>query len=85
MKYLILALLAGCAQLPGNPENMSPEQLREYAKDKSASVQCVIVFSPWGKGVVTSVNLDKSVVATGSVSVNNECLITIVNESKARP
>ncbi len=82
MRYLLLLALTGCAQLPGDPTHMSPEQLREYAKDKNASVQCVIVNSPWGRGVITSVNLDKTVLFEGAVTVTNECVVSITNDSR---
>ena len=86
MRYLLLIALTGCAQIPADPSRMSADQIREWVKDRSAGVQCVIVNSPWGKGVITTVNLDKSVVFDGAVTVTNECVVTITNDSrKVRP
>ncbi len=86
-KYLVLSFVAltGCMQLPANPEKMSPEQLREWAKDKNANIACGVVNSPYGRGVGTYVVLDKGIVVNGSVSVDPECKITITNTVPAKP
>lgn len=86
MKMLILAatlICSGCAaQLPADPIRMSPEQLKEWVKDKNASVSCGKVNTPYGPTVVTSVNIDKAVIPNGTVTVDGECKVTITNEGK---
>lgn len=85
MRMLLLVAvlaLAGCNSLPADPAAMSPEQLKEWAKDKNANISCGIVNSPWGRGVGTYVVLDKGTVFNGTVTVDNECKVTISNDSR---
>jgi starvation-inducible outer membrane lipoprotein len=85
MKSLIaLAALSltACVSLPADPTKMTPEQLREFAKDKNANVTCGVANSPYGRGVMVSVTLDKAVVIDGTVQVDNECKVTITNAVK---
>ena len=80
---LLMLMMAGCANtLPADPTKMSPEQLREMAKDKNANISCGVVNSPYGRGVMTYVVLDKSVVIDGSVTVDNECKVSIISAPK---
>ncbi len=81
-RLLLIALLPGCMSLPADPTKMSAEQLREWAKDKSAGVQCVIANTPWGRGIAASVNVDARVLGKGSVTVDSECKISLTNEPK---
>jgi len=76
---LLLVLFSGCAQLPVDPAKMSAEQLREWGKDKNANISCGVLNSPYGRGVAVYVILDKAVVVNGTVSVDSECKVTIVN------
>ena len=77
---LILSLtLAGCASLPASPTKMSPAQLKEWVKIKDANVVCVVVNSPWGKQSALYLNLDKGVMASGAVVVEDGCKTTITN------
>ena len=87
MKILIFCtlLLTGCMTLPADPAKMSPEQLKEWAKDKNANIACGTYLSPYGKGVGTYVVLDKGVVFNGTVSVDSECKVTIQNDSRQPP
>lgn len=78
-------MMEGCVAIPGNPEKMSPEQLREWARDRNANIACGVVNSPYGRGIATYVVLDKGVVFNGSVSVDPECKITVTNETHAKP
>lgn len=81
-KFLLISIylsLSACAGIPGNPEKMSPEQLREWAKDKNANIACGIANTPYGKGVATYVVLDKAVIPNGTISVDDQCKITITN------
>lgn len=71
--------LAACTSLPADPAKMSAEQLTAYAKDRNATVSCGVVNSPYGRGVMTYVVLDKAVVINGTVGVDSECKVTISN------
>ena len=76
---LIIALVgAGCVSLPANPSSMTPEQLREWVKDKSANVLCSTIATPY-KGTVIVMNLDKGVVVNGAVTIKDGCEVTITN------
>jgi hypothetical protein len=73
------ALTMGCATLPGNPTEMSAEQLKELVKDKNANVGCATVQTPY-KGNVVYLVLDKAVIVNGSIIVDSDCKITITSE-----
>jgi len=84
MKVLVVCALAlavaGCANnptLPVNYEQMTADQLKQIVADKNASAACAVVNGPWGKGVVTYVLLDKATFVSGSVTVNNDCSVSI--------
>lgn len=88
-KYLLLTLLAlpllgGCMSLPADPSKMSAEQLKEWVKDKNATVGCVIANTPYGRGVGVFVNMDKGIVPNGALSVDSECKISIQNATPAK-
>jgi hypothetical protein len=77
MKYftLLLALvLVGCAS-PSIPE-------QAIIGEKNATASCAVVNSPWGRGIVISVVLDKAVIISGSVVVGNDCSVTITAAPK---
>lgn len=74
---------AGCASLPASPTKMSPSQLKEWIKIKDANVVCVVVNSPWGKQSALYLNLDKGVVTSGTVLVEDGCKTTITNTTPA--
>ena len=80
-----LCLLAGCTTLPADPANMSPEQLKEWVKDRSASVSCVVARNMSGTVAMSTTNLDKASIVGGSVTVKpgNDCETVIVAEPKA--
>jgi hypothetical protein len=82
MKYLpLVLLLSGCANFGGGAyENMSAEQIAALAKMKDANVACVIVNSPWGRGVTVFANVDKDVIQKGQVVIDTDCKVTITNE-----
>lgn len=77
----IAAACCGCTTMPADPVRMSPEQLREWSKDKGVVAQCVLVTTPWGPQRSLSVSLDKSVIAAGSVGASPECEIRIQLET----
>lgn len=79
---LTLPILAGCPTLPANPEKMSPEQLREWAKDKNANIACGVGHTPYGKVTALYVILDKGIVVNGTVTVDPECKVTIDTKPK---
>ena len=79
---LVAVVLAGCATtLPMDPRQMTPEQIKEAVKDKSASIGCVTIQTPY-KGNSVLLNLDKGVLAVGKVSIDAECKVTIENAPK---
>lgn len=72
--------LAGCAApvLPYRLDNMTAEQLREIAKDRSAAAGCSRVSGPWGTGTVVTVNLDKGASPAGTtVEIGADCVVRI--------
>lgn len=73
----LFLLLAGCAGQ--GLQGMSAEQIAATAKMKDANVTCVIGNSPWGRLTTVYVNVDKSVVVNGSVTVDEGCKTTFTN------
>jgi ABC-type Fe3+-hydroxamate transport system substrate-binding protein len=74
---LLAVLLTGCATTGG--QDMSAEQLRAVAADKNFSAVCSTVTGLWGQGKFVFVNIDKSVVVNGAISVDANCLVTMSN------
>lgn len=85
MRLLPLLLLVGCANMPADPAKMTAEQLKEWVRDKNANISCGVYNSPYGKGVMTYVVLDKGTIVNGSVSVDNECKVIIQSAPKVVP
>lgn len=81
MKYLLPLLLSGCMTNSAY-ENMSAEQITALSKLKDANVACVIVNSPWGRGVSVFANLDRGVIHEGVVTVDGDCKVTISEKAK---
>jgi hypothetical protein len=79
---LACVILAGCAGF-GVP-SMTPEQLAAAAKDKNASVACATGTGTGGKGSVVYVNVDKSSINQGSVTVSENCQVTISASQAAK-
>ncbi len=79
--FAVIVLFGGCASVPGDPAKLNAEQLREIAKDKSASVACTIVNSPWGVGRTIWVQVDKSTFKAGAVTVGADCTVTVESDS----
>ena len=82
---LVLLALGACTTLPADPVKMSPEQLREWAKDKGASVVCTSGKTAGGNVTIVTANLDKAAIYAGTVTVNPDCATTIVSEPKPVP
>jgi hypothetical protein len=80
--YAVYLLLGGCAATSSaGYQGMSVEQISALAKMKDANINCVIINSPWGKGVTIFVNVDKGVVPSGTVTVDSECKVILTNET----
>lgn len=78
----VLALMGCGTNLPADPTHMSPEQLREWVKDKNVSVSCGTVNSPWGRGIAVNIGVDKGTVFNGTVASDDQCKVTITNDSR---
>lgn len=57
-------LLAGCMSMPADPSRMTPEQLRESAKDRGASVSCYSVGNAIWRVLAVLVQADRGTGAT---------------------
>lgn len=90
MKHSLLLLtisafaLAACNTLPADPSKMSAEQLKAWAADKNANVACSTFKGMYGTGVVNYAVIDKGILVDGTVTVDNECKITISNSVPAK-
>jgi starvation-inducible outer membrane lipoprotein len=87
MRLLALVLLlAGCTTLPADPSNMTPEQLKEWVRDKSASISCVIARNATGTVAMATANIDKTSIRAGTLTVEpgNDCKTTITAEGAAK-
>lgn len=74
MKAIIpLLLLTACANLPGDPAKMSPEQLKANAKDKNSSVACSNGKTAAGNVTLVYVNVDQAVPLGSTVTVEADC------------
>lgn len=82
-RYLAISLtgtLFGCAGMgAGGLEGMTAEQIGASSRIKDASVACIVANTPWGKTVSTFVNVDRTVVVNGSVTVDGDCRATFSN------
>lgn len=80
---VVVLALTGCATtLPMDASRMTPEQIKEAVKDKSANIGCVSIKAPYpGNSVL--VNLDKGILTVGEVTVTPDCTVTIRNEPTA--
>lgn len=74
---LPLLLVAACANLPGDPSKMSPEQLKANAKDKNSSVACSNGKTAAGNVTLVYVNVDQAVPLGSSVTVEADCKTTV--------
>lgn len=89
MKLTICVLafvLSGCASF--NAPTMSADQLKAVAADKNFSAVCATGTGVWGTVKTVYVNVDKSVVPNGGITVDsNTCSVTMTNvlPPKAEP
>lgn len=82
---LLCLVLSGCAAMGGGPNSLTTDQLKALAADKNASAICSNVNGPWGSGRVVSVNVDKSSITNGTVSVNADCVVSISTSTPVKP
>lgn len=81
---LLAALaLAGCAALQG--PNLSVDQLKAMAADKSAAIVCTQIVGAGGAGTVVTVNMDQRVIIDGGITVEPNCKTTITNTTPPKP
>jgi hypothetical protein len=81
MRALIVVVafaLAGCQSIS---PSMSAEQLKAISADKNASVVCSKFVTAAGTGTVVVVNLDQSVIKTGTVTSSADCVVAITTEA----
>lgn len=69
--------LAACQSLPADPAKMSAEQLKAWASDKNASAACVSGKTAAGNVTTTYAVLDKGAVASGALTIDADCKVTI--------
>lgn len=80
---LLLIPLAGCASM-GN-QGMSAAELKAVAADKNFSAVCSTMQGVWGSGKIVYVNVDRSVVINGQITVSPDCVVTMSNEATVKP
>jgi hypothetical protein len=70
-------LFTGCVSM--GISEMSPEQIRAA----EGLVTCTQIYSAWGKGIATSINIDdvrKGATAKGAITVSPDCSVTIQHD-----
>jgi ABC-type Fe3+-hydroxamate transport system substrate-binding protein len=80
LAILVAFALSACAT---SNSQMSADQLKAVAADKNFSAVCSNITGVWGTGKFVYVNVDRSVVANGTIAVDTNCLVTMSNESTA--
>lgn len=75
----VTLMTAGCSGIttPINLQNMTAEQIKAAAADRSSVGTCSQVVGPWGTARIVYVQLDKGVSHDGEVTINNECTVSI--------
>ena len=69
----------------GGLAGMSAEQITASSKIKDASVACTRATTIYGSVTSLWVNLDKGVLAQGSVTVAPDCQSVTINNAPAKP
>ena len=88
MRSVIAALvlsttLTGCAGMMNPYVDLSPEQISAAVKDKNLTAWCLVLNSPYGRGITSILNLDKAVLPAGSsISVDEQCKIFVTTGGK---
>jgi hypothetical protein len=78
----VVWLLQGCVSM--GISEMSPEQIRAA----EGLVTCTQIYSAWGKGIATSINVDdvrKGATAKGTITVSPDCSVTIQHDVGVEP
>lgn len=83
MKMLLGILATIALSACASQSQMSADQLKAIAADKNFSAVCSNLMGPYGTGKFVYVNVDRSVVANGTIAVDANCNITMANESTA--
>jgi hypothetical protein len=81
MRYLVLlAFLGGCATTGGvDMSKLNGEQLKAMVADKNFTAICSNLAGTGGAGKFVYVNIDKTVVTNGAISVTPDCTVTMSN------
>jgi hypothetical protein len=83
MKVLIAIaalLVTGCATTGGvDMKNLSDAQVKALVADKNFTAICTKLTGTGGQGNFVYVNIDKTVVTNGAISVNPDCTVTMSN------
>jgi hypothetical protein len=85
MRFIILALIlfaAGCSTMV-DPTKMTPEQMKEWAKDDKGFVMCVRAATPGGNVTSIYANLDEKNRMAGTVVVDPDCKTTVQTAPQA--
>ena len=77
-------LLSGCASpyLPADPAKMTEGQLKARGNDRNVSASCTTAGGPWGTGRTVYIQLDRSAINGGTVSVTQDCQVSVTAEQK---
>ena len=71
-------LLAGCVTPIVNYDKMDAAQIAALVKDKTAAANCVVLNTPYGRGVSTYMALDKSVLEKGAIlTIDEQCKMSL--------
>ncbi len=63
-------------------KSMSAEQIAALVRDKTAAANCIVLNTPYGRGVSTYMALDKSVLERGAVlTVDEQCKMSLTQGS----
>lgn len=80
MIALVVVLLAGCANTGGvDMSKLDAAQLKAMVADKNFTAICTNIAGTGGAGKFVYVNIDKTVVTNGAISVTPDCTVTMSN------
>lgn len=76
--------IMGCASpyLPADPAKMTEGQLKALGNDRNVSASCTTAGGPWGTGRTVYIQLDRSAINGGTVSVTQDCQVSVTAEQK---
>ena len=71
-------LLTGCTSMMNPYVGMTADQISAAIKDKNLTAWCIVLNTPYGRGITSILNLDKQVLPTGSaVSIDEQCKVSV--------